>query len=82
MALKDHRRRALQRALREARQAAGLTQVEVAQRLRQPQSYVSKFEAGTRRLDLVELVTVCAVLGVGIQSLVDIIEKEPTRDEG
>ena len=79
MALKDHRRRALQRALREARQGAGLNHVEVAQRLRQPQSYVSKFEAGTRRLDLIELVTVCAVLGVEIQSLVDIIEKEPSE---
>ncbi len=48
-------RRFLQR-LREARIAAGFTQVEVARKLRRPQSYVSKCESGERRLDPVELV--------------------------
>jgi transcriptional regulator with XRE-family HTH domain len=32
-----------------------LTQVEVAERLRKPQSFVSKTEAGERRLDVIEL---------------------------
>ncbi len=41
--------------LREARQAAGLTQVEVAAKLGRPQSYVSKCESGERRVDVVEL---------------------------
>jgi len=41
--------------LREARQAAGLTQVEIARRLGKPQSYVSKCESGERRVDVVEL---------------------------
>ena len=35
-----------------ARQAAGLTQVEVAGRLGKPQSYVSKAENGERRLEI------------------------------
>ncbi len=43
------------RRLREARQATGLTQVEVAAKLRRPQSYVSKCESGERRVDVVEL---------------------------
>ena len=47
-------RRFLQR-LREARAEAGLTQAEVAQRLRKPQSFVSKNETGERRVDIVEL---------------------------
>ncbi len=41
--------------LREARRAAGLTQAEVAARLRRPQSFVSKCESGERRVDVVEL---------------------------
>lgn len=41
--------------LRQARQEAGLTQVEVAKRLGRPQSYVSKCESGERRIDVIEL---------------------------
>lgn len=41
--------------LKAARQAAGLTQVEVARRLGHPQSWVSKCEAGERRVDVIEL---------------------------
>jgi hypothetical protein len=36
---------------------AGFTQAEVAEQLGRPQSFVSKYEAGQRRLDLVELKT-------------------------
>lgn len=41
--------------LREARLKAGLTQVEVGKKLKQPQAYVSKIERGERRVDVVEL---------------------------
>jgi len=41
--------------LRAARERVGLTQAEVAKRLRRPQSFVSKCEAGERRVDVVEL---------------------------
>ena len=34
---------------------AGLTQVEGANRLKRPQSFVSKVESGERRVDVVEL---------------------------
>ncbi len=41
--------------LRQARQAAGLTQVAVATHFRRPQSFVSKCESGERRIDPTEL---------------------------
>ena len=45
--------------IREIRQQAGLRQLDVAERLKQPQSFVSKYESGERRLDLLELEQVC-----------------------
>lgn len=45
------------------RRKANLTQVELARRLDKPQSVVSQFEAGKRRLDLVEFVLVVRTLG-------------------
>ena len=51
-------------ALRQAREAAGLTQAEVAEKLSLYASFVSKVEAGERRLDVVELKQFCKVYGV------------------
>jgi transcriptional regulator with XRE-family HTH domain len=56
--------------LKEFRAAAGLTQVELAKRLKQSQSFVSKMEVGERRLDMVQLRTVCAALGTTLQEFV------------
>ena len=47
--------------LRAAREGAGLTQVEVARRLRVPQSFVSKCESGERRVDVVELAALARI---------------------
>ena len=41
--------------LKNARLEAGLSQVEAAKRLKRPQSYISKSEAGEQRLDIVEI---------------------------
>lgn len=48
--------KALQQQLAVARNAAGLTQEMLAVKLARPQSFVSKVEAGDRRLDVVEYV--------------------------
>lgn len=45
------------------RKAAGITQVELADRLGKPQSFVSKVERGERRLDVIEFCQVAEALG-------------------
>jgi transcriptional regulator with XRE-family HTH domain len=52
--------------LREAREAAKLTQVQVAAKLGKPQSYVSKVETGERRIDPVELARFAEIYGRGV----------------
>lgn len=56
--------------LRELRQEAGLTQVQVAERLGVPQSFVSKYESGERRLDVVELKYIAELLGHSVGDVV------------
>ena len=41
--------------LRKAREEAGLTQTEVAKKLKRPQSHISNVESGQQRVDVVEL---------------------------
>ena len=48
----------------EARRSVGLSQVDLATRLDKPQSFVSKFERGERRLDVVEFRQVAEAIGV------------------
>lgn len=55
---------ALRRLLIETRTRAGLSQTALAKRLGRPQSYVSKFEQGERRLDVVELFEITDALQV------------------
>lgn len=48
----------------EARRDAGLTQQELAQKLSRPQSYVSKYERGERRLDVIEFLEIAQLVGI------------------
>ena len=41
--------------LRKARLEAGLTQMQVAKKLKRPQSHISNIESGQQRVDVVEL---------------------------
>lgn len=62
------RYRQLLKALREARRAAELTQLDVAAKLGTYASYVSKCESGERRLDVVELAEFCRLYGLDLVS--------------
>jgi transcriptional regulator with XRE-family HTH domain len=55
---------------RVVREEKGLHQTEVAEALGHPQSFVSKYEAGARRLDLLELKKVCDAIGVELTEFV------------
>ena len=48
----------------EARKRSGLSQVTLSERLSRPQSFVSKYERGERRLDVVEFGEVARALGI------------------
>lgn len=63
-----------QALLRELRSAAGLRQVDLAAKLGRPQSFVSNYEAGDRRLDFMELRQICIAMGVSLEEFVRIFE--------
>jgi transcriptional regulator with XRE-family HTH domain len=46
-----------------ARKRKGITQVELAQKLGKPQSFISKIESGERRLDIGEFMEITHLLG-------------------
>ena len=69
-AIYSQRHRWLCQLLRDYRVQAGLRQADVAEALDTPQSFVSKYESGERRLDLVELEQVCLAIGVPIADFV------------
>lgn len=64
------KKRQLALLLRQIRLDASLTQLQVAEKIRQTQSYVSKYESGEQRLDLIELETVCEAVGISLSELV------------
>jgi transcriptional regulator with XRE-family HTH domain len=49
-------------ALAAARKRAGLTQQQLAKRLRKPQSFVSSYERGQRRVDVLELLLIAEAM--------------------
>ncbi len=65
----------LTEVIRDARDRAGLTQIDLAKKLGESQSYISKWERGVLRLDLVQVRTMCHALGITLADLVTEYEK-------
>lgn len=61
--------------LRELRAEAGLTQVELAARIEKDQAYVSRYESGDRRLDVLEAREICRAIGITLEEFVKRLEK-------
>lgn len=59
--------------LADARRRSGVTQDELARRLRKPQSFVSSYERGQRRVDIVELLLIADAIKIDARSLFETI---------
>lgn len=66
----------LRRRLREARLKAGIKQAELAQALGEPQSFVSKYESGERRLTFLEVRAICHALGLDFKEFAGTFEED------
>ncbi|WP_416366711.1 helix-turn-helix domain-containing protein [Phaeobacter italicus] len=64
------------------RVSAQLTQTQLSKRLGHPQSYVSKYESGQRKLTLVEVREIAMCCGMSLRDFVDLLEKELKISEG
>lgn len=60
-----------------ARRAAGLTQADLARRLKKPQSFVAKYEGGERRLDVVEFLAITGAMGADAVRILKALQKRP-----
>lgn len=60
----------LLRVLYQLRVSSGLRQEDLAMKLDEPQSFISKIESGERRIDLVELKDICEALGSNITEFI------------
>lgn len=63
-----------------ARKEARLTQATLAGYLQKPQSFVSKYESGERRLDIVEFLLVTRAIGVDPCDIVREVERAIDRN--
>lgn len=70
--------RRLIETLRQARERAGLTQQQVAKKLKVYASFVSKCESGERRIDVVELAAFCKAYRL---DLIDFLREAGLVDE-
>ena len=61
--------------LRESRHDARLNQADVAERLDETQSFISKCERGERRLDVIELRLFCQAMGISFVTFARRLDK-------
>jgi ribosome-binding protein aMBF1 (putative translation factor) len=72
--LRSPKHRALIAAVVKAREAAGLTQRQLAAKLKRSNSFVWKLEAGERQVNVLEFIEIARVLGVKAAVLMAEIE--------
>jgi transcriptional regulator with XRE-family HTH domain len=60
--------------LREMRVEAGLTQMDLAAHIEKDQAYVSRYESGQRKLDVLEVREICQAIGITLEEFVKRLE--------
>lgn len=75
------KRALLQEALKQIRLDAQLTQADLAKRLGKPQSYISKYESGERRLDIIEVQEICLAVGETLSNFAQTLERSFLTEE-
>ncbi len=61
--------------LRDAREGAGLTQVELGEVIGESQVFVSRYERGETRLDIVQIRNICIALGTTLSAFAKRLDK-------
>lgn len=59
-----------------ARKKAGVTQQVLADSLHKPQSFVSKYERGERRLDVIEFIAVAHAIGIEPSRFIKMLDRK------
>jgi transcriptional regulator with XRE-family HTH domain len=72
----------LRQLLVAARKHAKLTQMQLAQRLSRPQSFVSKIERGERRVDVIEFFELAVAMGIDAHAFLKALTYEDGPQEG
>lgn len=75
--LGSKRHKALIDLLIERREAAGMTQADLANRLGEYQSFIARLESGQRRIDVVEFLDLAEILGFDPAKAVASLKKPP-----
>lgn len=73
-------REVLRNLLKAVRVESRVTQVQLAKRLGKPQSFVSRYEQGERRLDVLELREICEALGTTLAQFAKRLERLLARE--
>lgn len=66
---------ALRESLTAARKAAGLTQADLAKRLKCHQSLIARLESGQRRIDVIEMIVLARAIGLDAHDLLASAER-------
>jgi len=62
--------------LKKKRIEKGLTQLNIAESIGKPQSFVSKYESGQRKINVVEFIDICCAINVDPSLFIEEIKKE------